>query len=139
MDFSNNFVCKGTAYSSYRYWPDKGETAFLEQFVRYDKLYPWSKNHHLLGDIVNWFMSVIGELKVQSCDYVMINPQFIKDINHCKTTHKLPNGDVKIYRERLADKIELTVNCSNNIKFEIIKNPSLKYIEKNKNVYLIEE
>ncbi len=57
-----------TEYPSYGYWAAKGETTFLEHFLTYDAYYGESKNHHLLGDVVNWFMSKVGGLNVVHCD-----------------------------------------------------------------------
>ncbi len=114
-------------FPSYRYWVDKGETTFLEHFIEYDEYYGESKNHHFMGDVVNWFMSAIGGLNVQNSNYVKISPNFIKDINWCKTTHSLPCGTIKIEWKRMDDKIELSVHTTGNVKYDICMNERQAY------------
>ncbi len=108
-------------YPSYGYWAAKGETTLMEQFRQYndDGFYRWSKNHHFLGDIVNWFMSRVGGLQVVSPDFVKVKPYYIEKLDWCRTTHKLPGGEIEIYWERRDGDVELKVNCTGNVKYEI--------------------
>lgn len=105
-------------FPSYGYWVEKGETTLLEQFRPYDDYYALSKNHHFLGDVINWFMSCPGGIKVQNSDTVVICPSFIKKLDWCKASHKLKNGEVSVFWERKNDAVELNVkvigsiNCS---------------------------
>ncbi len=107
-------------YPSYGHWVEKGETALLEQFYPYDEYYSSSKNHHFLGDVVNWFMSAVGGLRVQSADFVQVSPNFIKSLEHCTVTHKLPCGDIGIHWERVNGVPELSVETTGNVKYEIV-------------------
>ncbi len=123
-------------FPSYRYWVDKGETTFLEHFYEYEDMYWESKNHHLFGDIVNWFMSSVGGLKVENASRVIVNPSFIKTLDWCKTSHKLPNGEIAILWNRKDEKIELTVNCIGSVDYELkLKN---KYTQISDNRYIVE-
>ena len=106
-------------YPSYRYWLDKGETTLLEQFCQYDKFFPDSKNHHFLGDIANWFMSCPGGIKVENCNEVVVNPTFLKDLDWCRTSHKLPDGEVQVSWNRTENGIKLNVNSTGNIKCRV--------------------
>ncbi len=137
-EIAYKIITKEDSYS-YRYYAEKGFTTLPEQFAFFDRMYPWSKNHHFLGDISNWFMSAIGGLRVQDSGYVKINPCFLKALEWCRTTHSLPGGNVEISWKRTDGKIELKVACSDSIKCEIIKNSHLRYTETGKNTYLIEE
>lgn len=108
-------------YPSYGCWAERGETTFLEQFFPYDHYYPFSKNHHFLGDVVNWFMREIGGLRVQGYNFVQVKPYYFQDINWCRTTHKLPNGEIEIYWERKDGKINLQVSTTGDVQYQIIE------------------
>ncbi len=123
-------------FPSYRYWVDKGETTFLEHFLEYDDFFPESKNHHFLGDVVNWFMSSIGGLKVENSSNVIVNPHFIKALDWCKTSHKLPNGEIEISWRRKDGKIELTVHCDGSVNYELKLDN--KYSKLNEATYIVE-
>ncbi len=107
-------------FPSYGYWLDKGETTFLEVFAPYDGYYSSSKNHHFQGDIVNWFMRVIGGLRVEASDTVTICPYYLEGIDWCKVSHKLPAGEICIYWERKGDKVELQIHAADAIRYEIM-------------------
>ncbi len=102
-------------YPSYGYLVKKGETTLPEQFKEYDDYYNLSKNHHLFGDVVNWFMSCPGGIKVQNSDTVVICPSFIKKLDWCKASHKLKNGEVSVFWKRKNDTVELNVKVTGDI------------------------
>ncbi len=106
-------------YPSYGYWASKGETTFLEAFGEYEDYYGGSKNHHFLGDVVNWFMRHPGGLNVKNDNSVIVSPKFIERLQWCKTSHKLPAGEIEIYWERKADGIELEVKCCGAVSYEL--------------------
>lgn len=106
-------------FPSYGYWLDKGETTIPEVFAPYDGYYASSKNHHFQGDIVNWFMRTIGGLNVESSEFVKIKPHFVKDIDWCKVSHRLPGGMISVFWKRIADRIELEVHTDGNVRYEI--------------------
>lgn len=103
-------------YPGYGYWASKGETTMLECFEEYDGYYAKSKNHHFMGDVVNWFISSPGGIKVQNCREVKVAPDFVSGMDWCHASHKLPGGNVEVYWERKNDKVELTVKTDGNIK-----------------------
>ena len=106
-------------YPSYGYWAEKGETTFLEKFKDYDDYFPNSKNHHYLGDVVNWFMSCPGGIKVQNSNEVIIKPSFIKSLEWCKTVHKLLGGSVEVFWKRTENGIELNVSATEKIHYKV--------------------
>ena len=109
-----------TEYPSYGYWVSRNETTLLEQFRQYDQYYPLSKNHHFLGDVINWFMSKMGGLQVVNSEFVRVKPNYINGIDWCRTTHKLPGGEIEIYWERQGNKVNLEVNCTGNVRYEVV-------------------
>ncbi len=112
-------------FPSYGYWLDKGETTFLEAFTEYDGYYDDSKNHHFQGDVVNWFMRVVGGLNVINSDFVKINPHFIDGIDWCRVSYKLPSGKLEIYWERMGNSVSLEIYADKNVNWELA--PALKH------------
>lgn len=106
-------------FPSYAYWLNKGETTFLERFLEYDDCFESSKNHHWLGDIVNWFMRCVGGLHVQNASTVIVKPCFIERLTQCTTTHQLPKGKVAITWRRQDDKVFLQVECSGEVTYRV--------------------
>ncbi len=109
-------------YPSYGYWIKQGETSLLEQFCPYDEngFYRHSKNHHFLGDVVNWFMRSPGGINVINSHEVEIKPHFINQLSWCKASHKLPNGSVSVFWERKDGKVKLTVETDGDIECRVI-------------------
>lgn len=103
-------------FPGYGYWAEKGETTMLECFEEYDGYYARSKNHHFMGDVVNWFMSSPGGMKVQNSGEVKISPDFIGALEWCRASHSLPNGSVSVYWERKDGKVELSVKTNGDVK-----------------------
>lgn len=106
-------------YPSYGYWVEKGETTLLECFCEYEDNFPVSKNHHFFGDIINWFISSLGGIKVQNADEVIINPSFVKKLDWCRASHKLPRGEVKVSWRRIKEGIELKTEVSGTVKYRV--------------------
>lgn len=119
-------------FPSYGYWVIKGETTMLENFEVYDEYYSKSKNHHFLADVENWFMSCLGGIRVQSADYVIVKPHFVKQLEWCKTSYKLINGEIKVFWKRCENGIKLNVETKGDIKYHID-------IEKNNNEITVTE
>ncbi len=107
-------------FPSYGYWVEKGETTFLEQFKRYDGYFPLSKNHHFLGDVVNWFMSRIAGLQVIDSKHVMISPGIISSLDWCTASHKLPHGDLRVeWKREDNDDILLLVHANGDVGYTV--------------------
>ncbi len=119
----------GKEFPSYGYWLDKGETTFLENFYMYDEYFGGSKNHHFFGDVVNWFMSVIGGLCVQSPTRVKISPHFITELDCAKASHKLPLGEVKVHWERKTDDIIMDISAPYGVECSISLNKERYKVE----------
>lgn len=122
-------------FPSYGYWDAKGETTFMEIFEEYDDFFIYSKNHHFMGDVVNWFMSCPGGIKVQNSNEVKIKPCFIKELDWCRASHKLPNGEVEVFWQRKNDTVELSVKTTGDIKCTVEKD----VVSQNGEKYIISE
>lgn len=117
-------------YPSYGYWVEKGETTLLENFCEYDEFFSNSKNHHFLGDVINWFMSKLGGINVINSKEVVIKPNFVKAVDWCKASHKLPNGEISVCWKRTDDGIELEVSSSGEVKYTVELSEKINLIEK---------
>ncbi len=108
-------------FPSYGWLIKQGETTLPEVFFQTEgELFKWSKNHHFMGDVVNWFMSRIGGLQVEGPDYVKVHPAYIKQLDWCRTTHKLPGGTMEVFWERKNGEIDLQVKCTGTVRYEIV-------------------
>ncbi len=106
-------------YPSYGHWVEMGETTLLEQFLPYTDFYASSKNHHFLGDVINWFMSVPGGIQVQDANTVKIAPKFVGKLDFCEAYHELPNGKINVRWDRSDEKIFLRVTAEGDVKYSI--------------------
>ncbi len=107
-------------FPSYGYWAAQGATTLWDQFYSKDAVFGWSMNHHFLGDIVNWFMTRVGGLQVVRPDFVQVKPCVVEALSWCRTTHKLPGGEIEIYWQRKGEKTEVSVTCTGNVQYEIL-------------------
>lgn len=117
-ELAYNMITK-PEYPSYGYWVNKGETTFLEHFIEYDNMFIESKNHHFMGDVVQWFMRYPGGLNVESNNKVLIKPYFIEKLNNCRTTYELSDGAVEISWERNGDGIDLNVKVTGEVEYRV--------------------
>ncbi len=106
-------------FPSYRYWVDKGETTLLEWFFPYDDFYTQSKNHHFLGDILNWFMTKLGGLRVENSQTVTVSPCYIEKLTWCKTSHKLPKGEIKIEWQKQNGDTMLKIETTGDVDYRV--------------------
>ncbi|MDO4618077.1 MAG: family 78 glycoside hydrolase catalytic domain [Clostridia bacterium] len=123
-------------FPSYRWWIDKGETTFLEQFYEYDNYYQQSKNHHFLGDIINWFMSSLAGLKVQNHKSVVIKPCFVRQLNWCKAEHTLPSGKVMVSWKKENGIAEVLVSAPDGVDLAVDFGKHV-FEKKDKNTYIV--
>ncbi len=124
-------------FPSYGYWLDKGETTFLEYFDVYDTYFEQSKNHHFMGDVVNWLMRCPGGLNVVNAEFVQVKPCFIEKLDWCRTTHRLPQGEIEICWRREAAYIDLKVTCDESIGFEVVLPEGYECRETARGVYKV--
>lgn len=131
-DLAYNMITK-KEYPSYGYWVEKGETTLLEIFAEYDDYFGSSKNHHFLGDVANWFISCPGGINVQNANEVKIKPHFIKSLDMCRASHKLPCGKIEVVWTRKDGEIELKINADESVKYtlELSDEENVKVISKN--------
>ena len=116
-DLAYKMITKKEA-PSYGNWIEQGETTLLEQFWT-KKEFAASKNHHFLGDVIQWFMRYPGGINVINSKNVKIKPCFVKKLNHAKAYHILPDGEVSVKWERDGDAIILSVCCPESVKCDI--------------------
>ncbi len=118
------------SYPSYGHWAAMGETTLLEHFLPYQDYYRASKNHHFLGDVINWFMRAAGGIHVQSANSVQIAPKFIKKLDFCEAYHELPSGRISVRWDRKDDGIFLKIKSEGDIKYSVC-------FDENENVTLL--
>ena len=101
----------GKEFPAYGWYAENGYTTLPEQFVK-DKI-PWggSQNHHLFGDVVQWFMRYPAGLWVENYKKVKIKPSFLKKLDFARASHKLPAGEVNVSWKRDKEGILLEVSC----------------------------
>lgn len=126
-------------YPSYGYWVSKGETTLLENFKEYDEYFGNSKNHHFFGDVENWLMSCPGGIKVQNANEVIISPKFVNVLSWCKASHKMKNGEIKVFWERKDDNIILKVEKIGDIKVDVKIDNNYNIVNENDNIYTIKK
>ena len=72
-----------------------------------------------MGEVVNWFISSLGGIKVINSNEVKIFPKFVKVVDLCRASHKLPNGEVKVFWKRENEKINVFVETDGNVKYTV--------------------
>lgn len=107
-------------FPSYGWYVKQGYTTLPEHFTRGEMAWSESRNHHLHGDVVHWFMKYVGGIHVESHQSVVINPSFIQTIDYATTSHILPAGKVTVSWKREEDDIELSVTCPPDIQCKVM-------------------
>lgn len=115
VDLAYNMITK-KEFPSYGYWVERGETTLLEIFAEYDEYFCSSKNHHFLGDVINWFMRYPGGINVVNHNEVKIKPYFVEKLDSCRSFHILPAGRVEVEWQRNGDEIMLNITAPNGVK-----------------------
>ena len=107
-------------FPSYGWYVSQGYTTLPEHFTRGEMAWSESRNHHLHGDVVHWFMKYVGGLHVENNQSVIISPAFIQSVDYASTNHILPAGEVKVSWRRVEDEIELYVTCPRDIQCKVM-------------------
>lgn len=105
-------------YPSYGHFIDNGETTLTESF-KPDGVPCGSHNHHFFGDIARWFINSIAGLVVESCDRIIVKPNFISSLQFASANCELPGGKVSVSWKRTENGIELGISCDESIKYDI--------------------
>lgn len=124
-----------TEYPAYGYFAANGDTTLPERFLPDRRRQKYSLNHHLMGDIINWFMRYPGGIHVLNDRQVRIQPVFLKELKFAKAWHDLPEGRVEVYWERVKDKIMLKAVCPDTVRCSIEPGNGFVF-EENGNAYL---
>ncbi|MBR5721141.1 MAG: hypothetical protein IKX78_01510, partial [Clostridia bacterium] len=110
-------------FPSYGAFIEFGETTLPECFELPGQG-NYSHNHHMFGDIKNWFISCVAGLRYNpngtDHGFVLIKPAFIRSLSFAEATYASPNGDIFVRWERKNGKIELHVRTADGITAEIV-------------------
>lgn len=107
-------------FPSYGWYVKQGYTTLPEHFTRGEMAWSESRNHHLHGDVVQWFMRYVAGIQIENHQSVLINPMFIETLDYAKANHKLPGGEVKVNWKREDGEIVLEVTCPQNIECKVL-------------------
>jgi len=109
-------------YPSYGYWIKNGATSLWETFYPIDSTQS-SCNHHFFGDILSWFIKVLGGIKVnphaEDVNSVIISPHFVKTLNFVEAAQSVPAGHIKSEWRRENKKINLKIEIPEDVQAEM--------------------
>lgn len=110
----------GEEFPSYGWYVKQGYTTLPEHFTRGEMAWSESRNHHLHGDVAQWYMRYVAGIQVENYQSVIINPSFIKSLEYATANHILPSGEVRVEWKRNGEEIELKVTCPRNIQCKVM-------------------
>ena len=122
----------GTEYPSYGYLVKRGDTTLPEQFLPEQESRGISRNHHFLGDVVQWYMRYPGGIRVINHKTVEIHPRFIGSLDFVRANHILPDGEVAVFWKREADTILLEVTCPEAVDCRLVLDSGYVFAEAEK-------
>lgn len=96
-------------YPSYGEWVVRGRTTLREMFYPEDK---GSLNHHMWGDISNWFIRTITGIRYnprRAGAEADICPSFVAQLSFADGWHEAPEGNIAVRWERVDGGIRLDV------------------------------
>lgn len=102
-------------YPSYGEWVKRGLTTLREDFYPEERN---SLNHHMWGDISNWFMTRIVGIRYaphRVHGETDICPAFIRQLDHAQAWHKAPEGRIAVRWERRNNDIHLSIEVPNEL------------------------
>lgn len=111
-------------YPSYGMLINQGLTTLPESFLPPEKWdSPDSLNHHFMGDITSWFISkVVGicvNPELTSPNYIVVEPDFIEELDFAEAFYKAPAGKIKVRWERKNGKITVYVTHDKDITIKV--------------------
>lgn len=100
-----------------------GETTLPEFFRRPGKgLY--SHNHHMFGDIKNWFISAVAGLRYNPGGtdhrHVLIKPAFLSALTFAEATYTSPFGEILVRWERTDGGVNLYVRIPDGMTATVV-------------------
>ncbi|GGH04251.1 alpha-L-rhamnosidase [Mucilaginibacter phyllosphaerae] len=119
-------IASQETYPSWGWWMVNGATTLYENW-KIDAKSDISLNHIMFGNIGAWLYSGIGGIKPDERQpgfkNVLLQPNFVPNLNQYGATHKSPYGDVASNWKRNGDAVTYTVvlpaNTSADIRFPL--------------------
>ena len=109
-------------WPSYGHWIEQGLTALSEEFIRDDGEWD-SRNHHMFGDISNWFISRLAGLQYNpsgnDLKELRICPAFISSVSNASASYHSLFGEINVSWERTDDGIQMDVQAPEEMSVEI--------------------
>ena len=109
-------------YPSYGYWIENGATSLWETFYPIDSAQS-SCNHHFFGDILSWFIKVLGGIKVnphaKDVNSVIISPCFAETLDFVEVVQIAPAGRIKSEWKCSDEKINLKIEIPEGVDAEM--------------------
>lgn len=109
----------GKEFPAYGYLVEQGATTLPEQFLSDERKWTVSQNHHFLGDVAQWFMRYPGGIRIMDSTHVVIQPEFIEELNDVKASHQLPAGEITVSWRRENGRIRLEVDCPDGVVCQV--------------------
>ena len=117
-----------------------GETT-LPEFFRRPGAGVYSHNHHMYGDIKNWFISAVAGLRYNPTRtdhrHVLVKPAFLRALTFAEASYISPFGELFVRWERTEDEIRLRVCTPNGITAEIVLPDGTQIVHTGDHVYHI--
>ncbi len=115
-----------------------GETT-LPEFFRRPGEGVYSHNHHMFGDIKNWFISAVAGLRYNPTGndhrHVLIQPAFLGALTFTEASYTSPFGDVFVRWDRTDGGVELHVCTPDGMTAEIVLPDGTRFSHTGDRVY----
>ena len=115
-----------------------GETT-LPEFFRRPGEGVYSHNHHMYGDIKNWFISAVAGLQYNpdgtNHRHVLIEPALIGALTFAEASYASPFGEIRVRWERAADDVELHVCIPDGMTAEVVLPDDTRFMHTGDRVY----
>ena len=109
-------------FPSYGALIDLGETT-LPEFFRLSGEGYYSHNHHMYGDIKNWFISAVAGLRYNpdgaDRSRVLVQPAFIGGLDFAEASYDSPAGEIIVRWDRKDGGVDLRVRIPEGISAEV--------------------
>ena len=102
-------------FPSYGWYAMNGYTTLPEHFVNEKVSWGVSENHHMFGDVVQWFMRYPAGLQVENFETIKIKPSILKELDFAEASHMLPAGKVAVSWKRNGKEIALEASWPDSV------------------------
>ena len=125
-------------FPSYGALIDLGETT-LPEFFRLSGEGYYSHNHHMYGDIKNWFISAVAGLRYNpdgaDRSRVLVQPAFIGGLDFAQASYDSPAGEIIVRWDRTDGGVDLRVRTPEGISAEIALPDGSRFSHTGEGVY----